>query len=64
VRTGSGAPAPQSDKRKELCCKPPKSHEPAVRWNIASGIVVAWVITLPAAAIIAGIAFELSRLVW
>lgn len=36
----------------------------AVRWNIASGIVVAWVITLPAAAIIGGIAFELSHAIW
>jgi PiT family inorganic phosphate transporter len=36
----------------------------AVRWNIASGIVVAWVITLPAAAIIGGLAFELSRAIW
>ena len=36
----------------------------AVRWNIASGIVVAWVITMPAAAIIAAIAYELSRILW
>jgi PiT family inorganic phosphate transporter len=36
----------------------------AVRWNIASGIVVAWVITMPAAAIIGGLAFELSRAIW
>jgi len=36
----------------------------AVRWNIASGIVVAWVITLPAAALIGAIAYELSRAVW
>ena len=36
----------------------------AVRWNIASGIVVAWVVTLPAAAIIGGIAFELSHAIW
>jgi PiT family inorganic phosphate transporter len=36
----------------------------AVRWNIASGIVVAWVITMPAAAIIGATAFELSRVLW
>jgi PiT family inorganic phosphate transporter len=36
----------------------------AVRWNIASGIVVAWVVTLPAAGIIGAIAFELSRALW
>jgi PiT family inorganic phosphate transporter len=36
----------------------------AVRWNIASGIVVAWVITLPAAAIIGGVAYEISRAIW
>jgi inorganic phosphate transporter, PiT family len=36
----------------------------AVRWNIASGIVVAWVVTMPAAAFIGAVAFELSRIVW
>jgi PiT family inorganic phosphate transporter len=36
----------------------------AVRWNIASGIVFAWVVTMPAAAIIGAIAFEISRAVW
>src|SRR5215213_783337 len=34
----------------------------AVRWNIASNIVVAWVITLPAAGIIAGMFYLLSGL--
>jgi PiT family inorganic phosphate transporter len=36
----------------------------AVRWNVASGIVVAWVVTMPAAAIIGAVAFELSRALW
>ena len=27
----------------------------AVRWNVASGIVVAWVVTLPASALIAAV---------
>jgi PiT family inorganic phosphate transporter len=30
----------------------------AVRWNVAQGIVVAWVLTLPAAAAIAAIVYE------
>jgi PiT family inorganic phosphate transporter len=30
----------------------------AVRWNVAQGIVVAWVLTLPAAAVIAAIVYE------
>jgi PiT family inorganic phosphate transporter len=34
----------------------------AVRWNIAGSIVIAWVITLPAAAIIAAIFYELVGL--
>ncbi|MGN6377086.1 MAG: inorganic phosphate transporter [Sphingomonas sp.] len=34
----------------------------AVRWNIASNIVVAWVVTLPAAAVIGAGCFELTRL--
>jgi len=34
----------------------------AVRWNVASSIVVAWVITLPAAALIGGAFYELTRL--
>jgi PiT family inorganic phosphate transporter len=36
----------------------------AVRWNIASGIVVAWIVTMPAAAVIGAVAFELSRIAW
>jgi PiT family inorganic phosphate transporter len=31
----------------------------AVRWNIASKIVVAWIVTIPAAAIMAVICYEL-----
>lgn len=34
----------------------------AVRWNIASSIVVAWVVTLPAAALIAAGFYELTKL--
>jgi len=34
----------------------------AVRWNIASRIVVAWVVTLPAAGLIGAAAYELTRL--
>ncbi|SCW66729.1 inorganic phosphate transporter, PiT family [Sphingobium faniae] len=34
----------------------------AVRWNVASSIVVAWIITLPAAALIGGAFYELTRL--
>jgi PiT family inorganic phosphate transporter len=33
----------------------------AVRWNVASNIVVAWVITLPAAALIAALFYWLTR---
>jgi PiT family inorganic phosphate transporter len=33
----------------------------AVRWNIAGNIVVAWVLTIPAAALVAAIAFLLIR---
>jgi PiT family inorganic phosphate transporter len=36
----------------------------AVRWNIASGIVVAWIVTLPAAAAVGAIGYALSRLLW
>jgi inorganic phosphate transporter, PiT family len=32
----------------------------AVRWNVASGIVVAWVVTLPAAALVAAIFYALA----
>ncbi len=34
----------------------------AVRWNVASSIVIAWVVTLPAAALIGGGFYELTRL--
>ncbi|MGE4321979.1 MAG: anion permease [Sphingobium sp.] len=34
----------------------------AVRWNVASGIVVAWVVTLPAAAVIGAAFYGLTRL--
>jgi PiT family inorganic phosphate transporter len=34
----------------------------AVRWNVATSIVWAWVITMPAAAIIGAIGFELAQL--
>ncbi|HVW54424.1 MAG TPA: inorganic phosphate transporter, partial [Rhizobiaceae bacterium] len=29
----------------------------AVRWNVARGIVVAWVVTMPAAGILSALAF-------
>ncbi len=35
----------------------------AVRWGVAGGIVVAWIITMPAAAIMAAIAYYLGRLI-
>ncbi len=34
----------------------------AVRWNVAGNIVMAWILTIPAAAIVAAIAFFLIRL--
>jgi PiT family inorganic phosphate transporter len=34
----------------------------AVRWSVANSIIVAWVVTIPAAALIAAITFELTRL--
>ena len=34
----------------------------AVRWNVASGIVVAWVVTLPASALVAAICYALACL--
>lgn len=34
----------------------------AVRWNVASGIVVAWIVTLPAAALMGAIFFRLAAL--
>lgn len=35
----------------------------AVRWNVAGNIVVAWVLTMPAAAIVAAIIWELGHLI-
>ena len=35
----------------------------AVRWNIASNIVIAWVVTLPAAALMAALFYTLCGLV-
>ena len=35
----------------------------AVRWNIASNIVVAWIITLPAAALIAAVFYWLFEVI-
>ena len=35
----------------------------AVRWNVASSIVVAWVVTIPAAALIGAVFYGLARLV-
>jgi PiT family inorganic phosphate transporter len=34
----------------------------AVRWNIASSIVVAWIVTLPASALVAAIFYVLAGL--
>lgn len=36
----------------------------AVRWNVATGIVYAWVITMPAAAIIAGLCYWLGKAIF
>ncbi|WP_421695093.1 inorganic phosphate transporter [Aestuariivirga sp.] len=36
----------------------------AVRWNVASGIVYAWVITMPAAALIGGLGYWLGKLIF
>ncbi|MFO1130429.1 MAG: inorganic phosphate transporter [Hyphomicrobiales bacterium] len=36
----------------------------AVRWNVATGIVYAWVITMPAAAVIAGLFYWLGKAVF
>jgi PiT family inorganic phosphate transporter len=35
----------------------------AVRWNIASRIVVAWIVTLPAAGVIAALTYWLTGLI-
>ena len=34
----------------------------AVRWNIASNIVIAWIVTIPAAALMAALCYLLSGL--
>jgi PiT family inorganic phosphate transporter len=34
----------------------------AVRWNVANNIVVAWIVTIPAAALIAALAYFATRL--
>jgi PiT family inorganic phosphate transporter len=34
----------------------------AVRWNVASDVVVAWVLTMPAAAVIAALFYEMAAL--
>lgn len=36
----------------------------AVRWNVATGIVYAWVITMPAAAVIAGLCYWLGKAIF
>jgi PiT family inorganic phosphate transporter len=35
----------------------------AVRWNVASNIVVAWVVTLPAAALVGAVFYGLAGVV-
>jgi PiT family inorganic phosphate transporter len=35
----------------------------AVRWSVASSIVVAWILTIPAAGLVAGITFAILRLI-
>jgi PiT family inorganic phosphate transporter len=34
-----------------------------VRWNVTNGIVFAWVVTIPAAGIVAALFYELARLI-
>ncbi len=36
----------------------------AVRWGLAQGIVVAWIITLPATAVVGAVFYEISRVFW
>jgi PiT family inorganic phosphate transporter len=36
----------------------------AVRWNVAQEIVIAWIVTMPAAALMGVAFYGLSRLVW
>ena len=35
----------------------------AVRWNVARGIVVAWVVTIPAAALMGALFFKLGEII-
>ena len=35
----------------------------AVRWGVAGNIVIAWILTMPAAALMAAIAYYLGRLI-
>jgi PiT family inorganic phosphate transporter len=35
----------------------------AVRWGVAGNIVLAWILTIPAAALVAAVFYELARLV-
>jgi PiT family inorganic phosphate transporter len=35
----------------------------AVRWGLAGNIVIAWIITMPAAAIMAALAYYLGRFI-
>jgi PiT family inorganic phosphate transporter len=35
----------------------------AVRWGVAKNIIVAWFITIPAAAVMAGLSFFLIRMI-
>ena len=35
----------------------------AVRWGLAGNIVIAWIVTMPAAAIMAALAYYLGRLI-
>jgi PiT family inorganic phosphate transporter len=39
------------------------THARAVRWGVAGNIVVAWIVTMPAAALMAAIAYYLGRVV-
>jgi Phosphate transporter family len=36
----------------------------AVRWNVASDVVIAWVLTMPAAAMIGAVFYKLGELLW
>jgi PiT family inorganic phosphate transporter len=34
----------------------------AVRWNVANNIIIAWILTIPAAAVVAAVTFFIVRL--